>query len=95
VHAPTTGRLAALPFGTVTPEGPLGIEIDLDAAVGQAVSGPEEIFATVLAEVYVSGKNLKRARSLMAEVLRDPPEVVRLDDPGPIGTGEPSGATIV
>jgi carnosine synthase len=87
VHAPATGRLAALPFGRVTPEGPLGLEIDVDVTVGQAVSGPEEIFATVLAEVSVSGKNLKRARWLAAEVLRDPPLVVPLDDAGP--TREP------
>lgn len=74
--APATGRLAALPFTEVVPEGHLGVELDIDAEVGQEVVGPEDIFATVLAELTVSGKNLPRARSLAAKVLRDPPRVV-------------------
>jgi biotin carboxylase len=76
VHAPATGRLVALPFGEVTAEGELGMLLDIDAEVGQAVRGPEAVFSTVLAEVYLSAKNLKRARALAAQVLRDPPVVV-------------------
>ena len=79
VHAPARGRLVALPFGRVSPEGALGVEIDVQAAIGEDVRGPEEIFSTALAEVTVSGKNLRRARSVAAEVLRDPPIVVPLD----------------
>jgi carnosine synthase len=78
VHAPSTGRLAALPFAEVTPDGELGVELDVEAEVGQLVDGPDRIFSTVLAEVTVSGRNLRRARSLAAEVLRDPPIVVPL-----------------
>ena len=78
VHAPATGRLAALPFAEVTPDGELGVELDVEAEVGQLVDGPDRIFTTVLAELAVSGKNLRRARSLAAEVLRDPPIVVSL-----------------
>ena len=40
------------------------------------VDGPDRIFSTLLAEVYVGAKNLRRARSLAAELLRDPPVVV-------------------
>jgi biotin carboxylase len=78
VYAPATGRLAALPFTDVTPEAGLGVVIDVATEVGQAVNGPDQIFSTELAEVYVGGKNLRRARSLAAEVLRDPPVVVPL-----------------
>jgi hypothetical protein len=45
------------------------------------VDGPDRIFSTLLAEVYVGGKNLKHARALSAKLLRDPPVV------------HPSGAT--
>jgi len=80
VHAPASGRLESLQFVNVTPEGGLGLAIDVDATVGQTVRGPEEVFSTVLADVYVSGKNLRRARSLAASLLRHPPVVVPLDD---------------
>ena len=79
-HAPASGRLESLRFANVTPEGGLGLVIDVDAAVGQTVRGPEEVFSSVLGEVYVSGKNLRRARSLAAHVLRDPPVVRPLDE---------------
>jgi biotin carboxylase len=75
VYAPATGRLAALPLGTVTPEADPGLVIDLSAKVGQEVDGPDHIFSTVLADVYVGAKSVRRAQSLIAEVLRDPPVV--------------------
>jgi hypothetical protein len=78
VYAPATGRLAALPFTDVRSEAGLGVIIDTATKVGQAVNGPDQIFSTELAEVYVGGKNLRRARSLAAEVLREPPVVVPL-----------------
>jgi len=34
------------------------------------------MIATVLAELTLSGKNLRRARSLAAQVLREPPRVL-------------------
>jgi biotin carboxylase len=76
VYAPATGRLAALPFTDVRSEAGLGVIIDIATEVGQEVNGPDQIFSTELAEVYVGAKNLRRARSLAAEVLRDPPVVV-------------------
>jgi carnosine synthase len=87
VHAPATGRLVALPFGEVVPEGGLGVELDVEGEVGQAVVGPDGIFATVLAELTLSGKDLRRARSLAAEVLRSPPRVV------PLGASHETHAT--
>ena len=78
VFAPASGRLAALPFTRVTAEAEPGLVIDVSAAMGQEVDGPDRIFSTVLADVYVGAKNLRRGRSLMATVLRDPPVVTPL-----------------
>jgi biotin carboxylase len=75
-HAPATGRLAELPFAQVTPEGGLGVELDVFAEIGQEVAGPDRTFATVLAELTLSGKNLRRARSLAAQVLREPARIL-------------------
>jgi biotin carboxylase len=76
VYAPATGRLAALPFTEVEPEADPGLFIDVKARVGEDVDGPDRVFPTELAEVYVGARNLRRARSLLAQVLRDPPVVV-------------------
>jgi biotin carboxylase len=76
VHAPATGRLAELSFAHVAPEGGLGVELDIFAEIGQEVAGPDSTFATVLAELTLSGKNLRRARSLAAQVLREPPRIL-------------------
>ena len=78
VYAPATGRLAKLPFTDVISEGGLGVIIDIATEVGREVSGPDQIFSTELAELYVGAKTLRRARSLAAEVMRDPPVVVPL-----------------
>ena len=83
VYAPATGRLAAMPFTDVRPEAGLGVVIDVATEVGQQVKGPDQIFSTELAELYVGAKNLRRARSLAAEVLRDPPVIVPLAPGGP------------
>ena len=77
-YAPATGRLAALPFTDVVSEAGLDVIIDTATDVGQDVNGPDQIFSTELAEVYVGAKNLRRARSLAAEVFRDPPIVIPL-----------------
>jgi len=50
--------------------------IDVSAQVGQEVDGPDRLFSTMLADVYVGATNLRHGRSLVAEVLRDPPVVV-------------------
>jgi hypothetical protein len=75
VYAPATGRLAALPLEEVTPEAEPGLVIDVAAEVGQVVDGPDRVFPTVLADVYVGAKNVRRGESLIAEVLRNPPVV--------------------
>jgi len=76
VHAPATGRLASLPFAHVAPDGGMGVELDIFGEIGQRVAGPDDTFATVLAELTLSGKNLRRARSLAAQVLHEPPRIV-------------------
>jgi biotin carboxylase len=76
VHAPAAGRLADLPFAHVAPEGGMGLELDIFGEIGQDVAGPDSTFATVLAELTLSGKNLRHARSLAAQVLREPPRIV-------------------
>jgi len=76
VYAPATGQLGGLPFATVTPEGGLGVKLDIFGEIGQDVTGPDGTFATELAELTLSGKNLRRARSLAAQVLREPPRVL-------------------
>jgi hypothetical protein len=52
------------------------VELDVFGQVGQEVAGPDSTFATVLAELTLSGKNLRRARSRAADVLRAPPRVL-------------------
>jgi biotin carboxylase len=74
LYAPATGRLAALDL-TEDTKADLGPLVDVAADVGQEVDGPDRVFATALAEVTVGAKNLRRARSLAAEVLRRPPVV--------------------
>ena len=82
MHAPATGRLAALPFPTGR-RGMPSLDLDVDAEVGDHVVGPDGIFATVLVEVTLVAKDLRTAtRALVTEVLRDPPVVV------PAGAGD-------
>jgi hypothetical protein len=73
VYAPVTGRLAALPIGATA--GCLALEVDLEASIGEDVLGPEAVYATAAAEVTLTAKDLRTARALLAEVLRDPPRV--------------------
>jgi hypothetical protein len=75
VYAPASGRLEALPLGDVTSDVEFGAFVDVAAEAGQSVDGPDRVFSTELAEIYVGAKNLRRARSLVADVLRDPPVV--------------------
>jgi carnosine synthase len=75
VYSPATGRLEALPLARVEPEAEFGLLVDVSAKVGQEVDGPDRIFPTVLADVYVGAKNVRRGRSLIAEVLHEPPVV--------------------
>ena len=76
VYAPASGRLAALPLNDVTSDVDFGPFVDVSARVGQEVDGPDRVFSTDLAEVYVGARSLRGARSLVADVLRDPPVVL-------------------
>jgi len=54
----------------------MGVELDVFGEIGQDVTGSDSTFATVLAELTLSGKNLRRARSMAAQVLREPPRIL-------------------
>jgi biotin carboxylase len=74
VYAPASGRLEALPLAR--PEGCLSLEFDVETPIGAEVQGPEAVFATELAEVTLTAKDLRTARALVAEVLHELPRVV-------------------
>jgi biotin carboxylase len=77
LHAPASGRLATLPLGELPADPDLGFAyLDVEAEVGDSVVGPEKVFATVLAELYISGRTLRHARARAAEVLRERPVVL-------------------
>ena len=67
--------LAALPVPDVAPNGCISLDLDIDAKVGDEVVGPEGVFASLLVEVTLVAKDLKTARALTSQVLRDPPVV--------------------
>ncbi|HEY6835170.1 MAG TPA: ATP-grasp domain-containing protein [Gaiellaceae bacterium] len=76
VYAPATGRLQALPIAEVEPPPDcVALEVDDPVPVGTEVRGPEAVFATALAEVTLTAKDMRTARALLAEVLREPPRV--------------------
>jgi hypothetical protein len=78
VFAPATGRLTDLRFGDLHQAQEHGLgALDLSGEVGQTVHGPEDVFATAVADLYVSGRNLKHARAIAVEILREPPRVDR------------------
>jgi hypothetical protein len=54
----------------------MGVELDVYDQIGQEIAGPDSTFATVLAELTLSGKNLRHARWRAAQVLRDPPRIL-------------------
>ena len=68
--------MAAIPFAQVAPATDIDVELDIFGQIGQEVTGPDNTFATLLAELTVSGKNLRRARRRAAQVLRDPPRIL-------------------
>jgi hypothetical protein len=58
------------------PAGCLSLEVDIETPIGAKVQGPEAVFATELAEVMLTAKDLRTARALVAEVLLELPRVV-------------------
>lgn len=75
VYAPSSGRLAAFPLAESSRNGKALLDLDIQAAVGDEVAGPDAVFATELAELVVVGRNLAAARAAASEVLADPPRV--------------------
>ena len=73
IYAPSSGRLAALPFDNRPRTSGPTVIVDIHAEIGEDVRGPDAVFATELAEVTVVAADLRTARSIMAQVLREPP----------------------
>jgi carnosine synthase len=85
VFAPTTGRLAAVPIADLPTGEQASVTVDVQEEVGAEVNGPDKVFASVLAEVSVIGKDLRHARALADSLLREPPRV----EPAPSGSALP------
>jgi len=79
VQPPRSGRLAALKFRDVDAGGPLGVLLEVHSQIGDDVLGPESTTATWVAELAVSGRNVRQARALADEILCDAVVV----EPGP------------
>ena len=79
VYAPSPGRLVGHRFGNPDPRDCLALEIDTHVEIGDEVVGPESVFATALAEVMLTAADLRRARALAEQVLREPPEIASVD----------------
>jgi carnosine synthase len=75
VYAPTSGRLVTVGLDDRPHRDGRTVAVDLEAEVGERVEGPEAVFATLLAEVHVTAKDLKGARAELADVLAEGPRV--------------------
>lgn len=77
--SPRTGRLAALRLPTEPPRGCLSLTIDDPEEVGALVTGPEDVFVSVLADITLMAKDLRDARAIAARILENPPVVEPAD----------------
>jgi carnosine synthase len=68
VYAPASGRLVAFELAEQVRSAET-VDLDIEAEVGEQVAGPDAVFATLLAEVSVSAKDLKKARAAADEAL--------------------------
>ena len=82
VYAPSTGRLVSQHFETAGSRDCLALEIDTHVEIGEVVVGPDAVFATALAEVMLTAKDLRRARALVEQVLSDPPRIAAVSAGG-------------
>ncbi len=75
IYAPTSGRLQSLGLRDEVPAGCIEFHLDVHAALGDDVDGPDRIFSTALAEVIVVAKDLRRARALQQAVVAQAPTI--------------------
>jgi carnosine synthase len=75
VYAPASGQLVALPLLEGSDNGEQILSFEPHAETGQIVAGPEAVFATALAEIVVTGRDLSGARAAEAALRRKPPRV--------------------
>jgi biotin carboxylase len=81
VRAPVSGRLDRLPVAEKLRDDPGDAVLDVYAQLGSEVAGPDQIFASGLAELVVTAGSLRRARARAAELLRDEPTIVAAGAP--------------
>jgi carnosine synthase len=75
VYPATSGRLVANPVAAEAADRDDVLALDPYAEIGAEVAGLDEVFATAIVQVAVSGQDLRDARARLAELLREPVEV--------------------
>jgi carnosine synthase len=75
VYAPQSGRLVELPLAERAANREQILSFEPHVEPGEAVAGPEAVFASALAEVVVTGRDLARARDAAEEMMEAPPRV--------------------
>jgi biotin carboxylase len=75
VYAPATGKLLSLGAWDRAPAGSIDFHLDVAVELGEAVDGPDRVFATPLAEITIVAKDLKRARPLLDGLLASRPTI--------------------
>jgi biotin carboxylase len=73
--SPRTGRLASLPLPTEPPKGCLSYAVDGALPVGTEVTGPEDLFVSVVADITLMAKDLREARAIASTIIEHPPVV--------------------
>jgi carnosine synthase len=75
LYAPASGRLGSVGVDEGRHRDDTAVTVDVEADVGDHVDGPEAVFASLLADVTISARDLKRARAELAAVLGDGPRI--------------------
>jgi carnosine synthase len=73
--SPRTGRLTSLPLPTEPPKGCLSFAVDGAVPVGTEVTGPEDLFVSVVADITLMAKDLRDARAIATTITEHPPVV--------------------
>jgi hypothetical protein len=73
--SPRTGRLTAVPLPTEPPKGCLSFAVDGALPIGSEVTGPEDLFVSVVADITLMAKDLREARAIATTIIEHPPVV--------------------
>jgi carnosine synthase len=72
IYASASGVLESLP---VVGQDPSILDLDMEAEIGETVSGPDATFATPIAELIITGRDLKQAMAAADSAIREPASV--------------------